>query len=194
VALGIKKLHKDSVVVAFFGDGATSIGGFHEALNFAGVHRLPIVYVCSNNLWAESVPIRLQTALKDLSDRAKAYGFPGVSLDGNDILAVYDAASQAIVRARSGEGPTLLECKTYRWYGHSEIDPAKYRMKEEVDSWKKLDPVLRFEKYLTEKKILTEDLKKQVAAEITAEIDEAVTFAEDSPFPQPEDAAAHVWS
>jgi pyruvate dehydrogenase E1 component alpha subunit len=140
------------------------------------------------------VPIRLQTALKDLSDRAKAYGFPGVSLDGNDILAVYDAASQAIVRARSGEGPTLLECKTYRWYGHSEIDPAKYRMKEEVDTWKKQDPVLRFEKYLTEKKILTEDLKKQVAAEITAEIDEAVQFAEDSPVPQPADAAAHVWS
>jgi pyruvate dehydrogenase E1 component alpha subunit len=194
VALGIKKLHKDSVVVAFFGDGATSIGGFHEALNFAGVHKLPIVYVCSNNLWAESVPIRLQTALTNLSDRAKAYGFPGVSLDGNDILAVYDAASQAIVRARSGEGPTLLECKTYRWYGHSEIDPAKYRMKEEVETWKKQDPVLKFEKYLTEKKILTEDLKKQVAAEITAEIDDAVTFAEESPFPQPEDAAAHVWS
>jgi len=194
VALGIKKLHKDSVVVAFFGDGATSIGGFHEALNFAGVHRLPIVYVCSNNLWAESVPIRLQTALKNLSDRAKAYGFPGISVDGNDVLAVYDAASQAIVRARSGEGPTLLECKTYRWYGHSEIDPAKYRMKEEVETWKKQDPILKFEKYLTEKKILTEDLKKQVAAEITADIDEAVTFAEDSPFPQPEDAAQHVWS
>jgi TPP-dependent pyruvate/acetoin dehydrogenase alpha subunit len=194
VALGIKKLHKDSVVVAFFGDGATSIGGFHEALNFAGVHRLPIVYVCSNNLWAESVPIRLQTALKNLSDRAKAYGFPGISVDGNDVLAVYDAASQAIVRARSGEGPTLLECKTYRWYGHSEIDPAKYRMKEEVETWKKQDPILKFEKYLTEKKILTEDLKKQVAAEITADIDEAVTFAEDSPFPQPEDAALHVWS
>jgi TPP-dependent pyruvate/acetoin dehydrogenase alpha subunit len=194
VALGIKKLHKDSVVVAFFGDGATSIGGFHEALNFAGVHRLPIVYVCSNNLWAESVPIRLQTALKNLSDRAKAYGFPGISVDGNDVLAVYDAASQAIVRARSGEGPTLLECKTYRWYGHSEIDPAKYRMKEEVEIWKKQDPILKFEKYLTEKKILTEDLKKQVAAEITADIDEAVTFAEDSPFPQAEDAALHVWS
>jgi len=194
VALGIKKLHKDSVVVAFFGDGATSIGGFHEALNFAGVQRLPIVYVCLNNLWAESVPIRLQTALKNLSDRAKAYGFPGVSLDGNDVLAVYDAASQAIVRARSGEGPTLLECKTYRWYGHSEIDDGKYRISDEVEAWKKQDPIVRFEKYLTDKKILTEDLKKQVAAEITAEIDEAVTFAEESPFPESEEAALHVWS
>jgi TPP-dependent pyruvate/acetoin dehydrogenase alpha subunit len=194
VALGIKKLHKDSVVVAFFGDGATSIGGFHEALNFAGVHRLPIVYVCSNNLWAESVPIRLQTSLKNLADRAKAYGFPGFSVDGNDVLAVYDAASQAIVRARSGEGPTLLECKTYRWYGHSEIDDGKYRAKEEVDAWKKQDPIARFEKYLTEKKILTEDLKKQITAELTTEIDDAVTFADESPFPESESAALHVWS
>ena len=107
VALGIKKLGQDSVVVCFFGDGATSIGGFHEALNFAGVHRLPVVYLCQNNLWAESVPLRLQTALTNLSDRAKAYGFPGVSVDGNDLLAVYDAATAAIERARAGEGPTL---------------------------------------------------------------------------------------
>src|SRR5713226_3514658 len=103
VAFGLKKLKRDSVVVSFFGDGATSFGGFHEALNFAGVHRLPIVYVCQNNLWAESVPLRLQTALKDLSDRAKAYGFPGISLDGNDVLTVYDAAQSSIARARAGE-------------------------------------------------------------------------------------------
>jgi len=194
VALGIKKLGHDSVVVCFFGDGATSIGGFHEALNFAAVHRLPVVYLCHNNLWAESVPLRLQTALTNLSDRAKAYGFPGVSVDGNDVLAVYEAASAAIVRARSGEGPTLIESKTYRWYGHSEIDPAKYRKKEEVEAWKKQDPVARFEKYLTEKKILSEEMKKQVAAEITAEIDEAVQFAEESPYPTPEDALKFVWS
>jgi TPP-dependent pyruvate/acetoin dehydrogenase alpha subunit len=194
VALGLKKLKKDSVVMAFFGDGATSIGGFHEALNFAGVHRLPIVYVCQNNLWAESVPLRLQTALKDLADRAKAYGFPGVSVDGNDVLAVYDATSKAIVRARSGEGPTMIECKTYRWYGHSEIDPAKYRLKEEVESWKKKDPIPRFEKYLTERKLLAEDLKQEIATEITAEINEAVDFADQSPYPQPEEALGHVWA
>jgi pyruvate dehydrogenase E1 component alpha subunit len=194
VALGIKKLGRDSVVVCFFGDGATSIGGFHEALNFAGVHRLPVVYFCHNNLWAESVPLRLQTALTNLSDRAKAYGFPGVSIDGNDVLAVYEAASAAIVRARSGEGPTLIEGKTYRWYGHSEIDPAKYRKKEEVEVWKKQDPVVRFEKYLADKKILTDDIKKHVAAEITAEIDEAVAFAEESPYPNSEDATDFVWS
>jgi len=194
VALGLKKLGRDSVVVSFFGDGATSIGGFHEALNFAGVHRLPIIYVCQNNLWAESVPLRLQTALKDLSDRAKAYGFPGVSIDGNDVLAVYDAASKAIVRARAGEGPTLMECKTYRWYGHSEIDPAKYRTKEEVESWKKKDPIPRFEKYLFERKVLTDELKAEVAAKITQEINDAVDFADQSPYPAPEEAQGFVWA
>lgn len=194
VALGLKKLRKDSVVVSFFGDGATSFGGFHEALNFAGVHRLPVIYVCQNNLWAESVPLRLQTALKDLADRAKAYGFPGVVLDGNDVLAVYEAATKAIARARAGEGPTFLECKTYRWYGHSEIDPAKYRMKEEVEAWKKKDPVPRFEKTLTEKKILTEDLRREIAAQITNEINEAVDFAEQSAYPDPSEAGEHLWA
>jgi len=194
VALGLKKLGRDSVVVSFFGDGATSIGGFHEALNFAGVHRLPIIYVCQNNLWAESVPLRLQTALKDLSDRAKAYGFPGVSIDGNDVLAVYDATSKAIVRARAGEGPTLIECKTYRWYGHSEIDPAKYRTKEEVESWKKKDPIPRFEKYLFERKVLTDESKAEVAAKITQEINDAVDFADQSPYPAPEEAQGFVWA
>ncbi len=194
VAFGLRRLKKDSIVMSFFGDGATSFGGFHEALNFAGVHKLPIVYVCQNNLWAESVPLRLQTALKDLSDRAKAYGFPGVSVDGNDVLAVYEATSKAIVRARSGEGPTLIECKTYRWYGHSEIDPAKYRTQEELEAWKKKDPLPRFEKHLADRKILTEELKKETAAQITAEINEAVDFAEQSPYPEPDEAADFVWS
>ena len=194
VALGLKRLKRDSIVVSFFGDGATSIGGFHAALNFAGVHKLPIVYVCQNNLWAESVPLRLQTAVKDLSDKAKAYGFPGVNVDGNDVLAVYDAMSKAIVRARSGEGPTLIECKTYRWYGHSEIDPAKYRTKDEVESWRKKDPLPRMEKYLMDRKLLTEEQKKELATGITAEIDAAVEFAEQSPFPAMEEAPNFVWA
>ena len=194
VALGLKKLGKDSVVVSFFGDGATSFGGFHEALNFAGVHRLPILYVCQNNLWAESVPLRLQTALKDLADRAKAYGFPGASVDGNDVLAVYETAVKAIARARAGEGPTFIECKTYRWYGHSEIDPAKYRLKEEVEAWKKKDPVTRFEKSLLEKKLLTEELTREIAAQITEEINEAVEFADNSPYPDPSEATDFLWA
>jgi TPP-dependent pyruvate/acetoin dehydrogenase alpha subunit len=194
VALGIKKLRRKDVVVSYFGDGATSFGGFHEALNFAGVHKLPIIYVCQNNLWAESVPLRLQTALTNLSDRAKAYGFPGVSLDGNNVLEVYDAAQKAIEGARAGQGPTLLECKTYRWYGHSEIDPAKYRMKEEVEAWKKKDPVAAFEKVLFEKKLLTEAKKTQLASEITQEINEAVDFAEQSPYPDASELADHIWA
>ncbi|NDQ58795.1 MAG: thiamine pyrophosphate-dependent dehydrogenase E1 component subunit alpha [Acidipila sp.] len=194
VALGLKKLGRDTVVVAFFGDGATSIGGFHEALNFAGVHRLPIIYVCQNNLWAESVPLRLQTAVTDLSVKAQAYGFPGVTVDGNDIMAVYDASVRAIARARAGEGPTLIECKTYRWYGHSEIDPAKYRIKEEVEAWKKKEPIGRFEKVLVEQKLLNDQKKAAMAAEITAEIDEAVEFAEKSPYPDASEATDFVWA
>jgi pyruvate dehydrogenase E1 component alpha subunit len=134
------------------------------------------------------------TALKDLSDRAKAYGFPGITLDGNDVLAVYLAATKAIARARAGEGPTFLECKTYRWYGHSEIDPAKYRSKEEVEAWKKKDPIRRFENYLTEKKLLSEELKKGIIAQINQEIDEAVEFADKSPYPAPEEASEFVWA
>jgi TPP-dependent pyruvate/acetoin dehydrogenase alpha subunit len=194
VAFGLKKLGRDSVVVSFFGDGATSLGGFHEALNFAGVHRLPIIYVCQNNLWAESVPLRLQTALTDLSDRAKAYGFPGVSLDGNDVMVVYDAATKAIARARAGEGPTFIECKTYRWYGHSEIDPAKYRTKEEVEAWKKRDPLVLFEKVLRDKKLLTDELKDKIAKGITQEINEAVEFAEQSPYPDASELKDHIWA
>ena len=194
VALGIKKLRQNAVVVAYFGDGATSFGGFHEALNFAGVHKLPVIYVNQNNLWAESVPLRLQTALTNLSDRAKAYGFPGISLDGNDIIEVYDAAQTAIARARAGEGPTFLECKTYRWYGHSEIDPAKYRSKEEVEKWKGRDPVDTFAKALLEMKLLTEAKKKEIADEITREINEAVEFAEQSPYPEASELAEHIWA
>lgn len=194
VALGIKKLHQDAVVVSYFGDGATSFGGFHEALNFAGVHKLPIIYVNQNNLWAESVPLRLQTALTNLSDRAKAYGFPGISLDGNDIMAVYEAAQTAIARARAGEGPTLLECKTYRWYGHSEIDPAKYRLKEEVEAWKKRDPIAAFDRKLVDKKLLTDAKKKEIAEAITREINEAVEFAEQSPYPDASELNDHIWA
>lgn len=194
IAWGLKRKGSDAVVVAFCGDGATSIGWFHEALNFAAVHRLPIIYVIQNNFWAESVPLRLQTALQDLADRGKGHGIPGVSLDGNDVLAVYDAAVAAIARARAGEGPTVLECKTYRWYGHSEIDPAKYRPAEEVAAWKAKDPIPRFEQLLMANGVLTEASKKQIYEEINREIDEAVEFAEQSPYPAPEEALEHVWA
>lgn len=194
VALGLKMQSKDDICFAFCGDGATSTGAWHEATNFAGVHKLGIVYVVQNNLWAESVPLRLQSAAQNLADKGAGYGMPGVVVDGNDVLAVYRVAREAIQRARAGEGPTLIECKTYRWYGHSEIDPAKYRPPEEVEQWKKRDPLARFEKYLREEKILTEEKKKKFEAEIKKEIDEAVEFAEKSEYPKPEEAWEHIYA
>lgn len=194
VSFGLKMQGKDDIGFAFCGDGATSTGAFHEALNFAGVRRLGMVYVVQNNLWAESVPIRLQTAVEDISEKAKAYGFPGVTVDGTDVLAVYDAAQVAIARARAGAGPTLIECKCYRWYGHSEIDPAKYRPQDEVEHWKKKDPVMLFEKKLRKMGVLDDAKRKALEEEIIAEIDEAVAFAEASSYPGPEEATQHVYA
>lgn len=193
IALAFKMQKKPHIVVATFGDGATSTGAIHEALNFGAVHRLPIVYVCQNNLWAESVPLRLQTALQDLAERGRGYGMEAVTVDGNDLLKVHEAARQALERARAGGGPTFVECKTYRWYGHSEIDPAKYRDPKEVEEWKKKDPIPRFEKYLAEKKIWSEELRKQILAEFDKELDEAVAYAEQSPYPAPEEALDHIY-
>src|SRR5437764_4523025 len=141
VALAYKMQKKPNIVVAFSGDGSTSLGFWHEALNFAGVMKLPIVYVVQNNRWAESVSVTMQTAVEDLSIKAQGYGFPGLTVDGNDVVAVYRVAQEAIHRARIGDGPTLIEAKTYRWYGHSEIDPAKYRSPEEVEEWKARGPL-----------------------------------------------------
>lgn len=192
-ALGFRLLNKKNVVISFFGDGATSRGCFHEALNFAGVHKLPIVFICQNNLWAESVPLKLQTALTDLSDRAKAYGFPGVSIDGNDVMEVLKTSKEALDKARNGGGPTFIECKTYRWYGHSEIDPADYRPPEEVEYWKSRDPIPRFEQLLIEQKIITEEEKKAAYSKAKQDVDEAVAYAENSPFPQAEEALEDLY-
>lgn len=192
-ALGFRLLNKKNVVISFFGDGATSRGCFHEALNFAGVHKLPIVFLCQNNLWAESVPLKLQTALTDLSDRAKAYGFPGVSIDGNDVMEVLKTSKEALDKARDGGGPTFIECKTYRWYGHSEIDPADDRPPEEVEYWKSRDPIPRFEQLLIEQKIITEEEKNAAYSKAKQAVDEAVAYAENSPFPQAEEALEDLY-
>lgn len=193
VALAYKMQKKPNIVLAFSGDGSTSLGFWHEALNFAGVHKLPVVYVVQNNLWAESVSTRLQTAVEDLSVKAQAYGFPGITVDGNDVVAVYRVAREAIQRARQGEGPTLIECKTYRWYGHSEIDPAKYRTPEEVEYWKSKDPIPAMERYLEQRGLWSNDWKQQLVQEFNREIDEAVEFAENSPYPEPEECLDHVY-
>src|SRR2546423_10141973 len=165
VALAYKMQKKDDIVMAFSGEGSTSLGFWHEAVNFAGVHQLPIVYVIQNNLWAESVTVKLQRKIEDLSTKAGGYGMPGITVDGNDAVAVYRVASEAINRARNGGGPTLIECKTYRWYGHSEIDPAKYRDPAEVEYWKSRDPIPFMENYLQKYKLWSDGFKQGIVDE-----------------------------
>jgi TPP-dependent pyruvate/acetoin dehydrogenase alpha subunit len=193
-AMAFKIQKAPRVVLCGFGEGATSRGGFHEALNYAGIHDLPVVYVCQNNGWAESVPASLQSRIEHYADRAKAYGFEGITIDGNDVLGVYSAARKAINKARQGEGPTLIECLTYRWYGHSEIDPANYRTKEELESWKRRDPVAAYESHLDRSGVMKLQEREEVIIRVDAEIEEAIRMAEESPHPEPEEALDDVYS
>jgi pyruvate dehydrogenase E1 component alpha subunit len=161
----------DAVVMAFCGDGATSEGDFHEALNFAGVWHVPIVFVVQNNQWAISVPLKKQTHSRTIAQKALAYGLPGLQVDGNDVLAVYAACQEAVTRARAGDGPTLLECVTYRLGVHTTADdPTKYRSAEEVAEWERKDPLTRFGAYLQKKNLLEEGLEASVDAEIAAAV------------------------
>jgi pyruvate dehydrogenase E1 component alpha subunit len=161
----------DVVVMAFFGDGATSEGDFHEALNFAGVWHVPVVFVCQNNQWAISVPLKKQTHSRTLAQKALAYGVPGIQVDGNDVLAVYAASREAVDRARSGGGPTMIECVTYRLGVHTTADdPTKYRSQEEVAAWERKDPLTRFAAYLKKKRLLEPGLEEAIDAEIAAAI------------------------
>src|SRR3954471_14497571 len=184
----------DNVVIAYFGEGASNTGDFHEALNFAGVQRLPVIFVCENNLYAYSVPVEKSMAIDDVADRAASYGFDGVSINGNDVLAVYQTRHGALARARNGEGPTLIECKTYRWHGHSEHDKAFYRTDEELAMWKSRDPIPTFTTYLQARSVLTDDKLKEIEARVTATIDDAVEFAMNAPDPQPEDAVGDLYA
>ena len=192
-AFGFKMLKKKSVAVAFGGDGATAHGDFHEGCNFAGVHRLPIVYVIQNNLWAESLPLSLTTALQDLSHRADAYDFPGLTVDGNDVVAVWNATRKALARARGGEGPTLIEMKTYRWFGHSDIDPADYRSEDEVEDWIERDPLPRYVGWLKENDVLDDGELDAIQQRVREEVERAVEFAESSPRPEPDAFLSEVF-
>jgi pyruvate dehydrogenase E1 component alpha subunit/2-oxoisovalerate dehydrogenase E1 component alpha subunit len=182
------KLKKhDTVVMAYMGDGATSSADFHVAMNFAGVFRAPVVFVCQNNHWSISVPTKHQTASESIAIKAKAYGFPGVKVDGNDVEAVYAAAAEAVARARRGEGPTFIEAETYRMGAHSSSDdPTRYRDQREVEEWKKRDPIDRLRARLGALKLWTDAKDEELKAQLLAEVNSAIADAEALPVPAPE--------
>lgn len=195
LAYAAKLRREDKVAVSYFGEGATSKGDFHEALNFAGIHSLPCVFICENNGYAISVPMTQESAVDDVADRAHAYGFGGVICDGNDPLDVYAATHQALRRARAGDGPTLIECKTYRFRAHtSDDDDRTYRTAEEVEAWRKKDPLRQFQQYLIEQRLLPEADEVAIEAELKAEVDEAARRAEAQPFPAAATAASKVFA
>ena len=183
------------VAVSFFGDGASNAGPFHESINIAALWKLPMLYVCENNLYGVNTPVADSVSVKDVTERAAAYGIPGVVVDGNDVLAVYEVAEAAVQRARAGQGPTLIECKTYRWRNHTEIqgipDP---RSSQELDEWKDRDPVARLVSSLTEQNLLTQEAWHNLDAEILQDIEDAVAFAQDSPFPELDTAVEDVFA
>ena len=193
VALAFKIRREPRIAVAYFGDGASSRGDFHEGLNLAAVLKLPIVFICDNNQYAYSVPLSRQMAVSHVADRAKAYGFPTVIIDGNDVLAVYDAIKGAATRARGGGGPTFVECKTMRMRGHAEHDDASYVPRELLEEWRRQDPIQRFEGYLREREVPEERLQA-VETRVLQEVEEAVEFAEKSPLPDPSEALEGVFA
>jgi 2-oxoisovalerate dehydrogenase E1 component alpha subunit len=201
-ALGLKLREEDGIVIVYFGDGATSKGDFHEGLNFAAIHQAPVIFLCENNRYAISVPQTKQMAVEDIASRAAGYGFPGVVVDGNDVLAVYEATRAAVERARQGDGPTLIEAKTYRLHPHAAADPDftadppyRYREPEEVEEWKSpaRDPIARFEAYLKERGFLDSAGKDEIHHSVQREIENAIDFAVESPEPAPEGTLAHVY-
>ena len=185
----------DRVTVCWFGEAASSKGDFHEALNYAGIHRLPVVFVCENNHYAISVTMAQQSAVPDVADRASSYGMPGVVVDGNDTLDVYGAVRAAVARARSGGGPSLVECKTYRLMPHtSDDDDRRYRSPDEVQEWRERDPLPRLRRYLVGRGLLTAEAAEAMEVEARVEIDEAARRAEAAPAPRPETAYRRVYA
>lgn len=174
------------VTMTWIGDGGTSTGAFHEGMNLAAVQRAPFVCVVENNQWAYSTPVKRQVPIRDLADRARAYGIPGYIVDGNDVVAVYQTAKEAVERCRAGEGPVIIEAKTMRMKGHAQHDPAEYVPKQMFEYWKARDPIARYEKYLTENKLWDSKAKAAVDARIDRELKEDLEYAENSPFPPPE--------
>src|SRR5215469_2829644 len=192
--LSVKVKGQDRVVLCFFGDGTSNRGTFHESANFCAVRKLPVVFLCENNGWAVSMPTERSTAVKDIADRAKGYAMPGQVVDGNDVGQVYDAVSEAIARARRGEGPSLVEAKTYRLWGHWIGDPDSYRSREEVEKQWRRDPIPIYERKLSDERVLSEAIKKEIDADARAQIDRAVEFMQKQPYPKPESALEDLYA
>jgi len=193
--LSAKMRGTEQVTACFFGDGASNQGTFHESANLSSIWKLPVIYVCENNLFAISMRQADHQAIENVAARASGYGMPGVTVDGNDLLAVYDAVSQAAERARAGKGPTLVECMTYRWHGHGEFDDHLHqRTEQELCAWKEECPIKRFAKKLIERGVLTESDVAGIERNVAARIEQAVAFAEASPEPAPEEALEDVYT
>jgi len=193
-AMAAKYKRERLAVITYFGDGGTSKGDFHEGLNMAGVFKLPIVFICQNNQWAISVPREKQTAAESLAQKAFAYGFEGIQVDGNDIFAVYKATKDALNRARNGEGPTLIECYTYRMSDHTTADDStRYRKREEVEAWKTKDPILRLKSFMEKKGLWTEAYQREVDEKARDKVDEAVKMEEAIGYPHPRDMFAYTY-
>ncbi len=192
--LSIQLRKTNQVVACFFGEGASNQGTFHESINMASTWKLPVIFICENNLYAMGTRQTTVMNIENIADRAIAYGIPGICVDGNDVLAVYEATQKAVERARKNQGPTLIECKTYRHKGHSRVDPAKYRPKKEVEEWLAKDPIKRFKEKLLQTNTLTETEIQQIEKEASAEIEEATKFAIESPYPKPEEALEDIYA
>jgi TPP-dependent pyruvate/acetoin dehydrogenase alpha subunit len=194
VALTIKMRKRDAIVMAPCGDGATSTGPFHEALNFAAVQKLPIVFVIENNGYAYSTPTHKQFAIENLSERAKAYGMPGEHVDGNDVIKVMESIGQAVQHVRGGNGPALVECITFRVRGHSEADKADYVTPQLREEWLRKDPIKRFEAYLIEKNILAGTVKAGIEEKVARAVEDAISYAEQSPAPDGATVADYIFA
>ncbi|MDI6755280.1 MAG: thiamine pyrophosphate-dependent dehydrogenase E1 component subunit alpha [Thermodesulfobacteriota bacterium] len=195
-ALSIKMRGKDQVVACFFGDGGSNQGAFHESLNMAALWKLPVIYVCENNQYAISVAQSRSCSIRDIYLRKDAYEIEGCMVDGNDVLAVYQAAKETVDRARRGEGPTLIECKTYRWRGHYEGEADRtytYRTKQEIEEWIDRCPIKRFQKVLLDQGVVSQVGLNQIEQEIQSDLQKAMEFAQNCPFPEPQDALKDLY-
>ena len=196
-ALAAKKRKSGQVVICFFGDAATNTGAFHESANFASLYRLPVVFVCENNLYGISVSMKRHTRVKHIADRAAGYNMPGVTVDGNDVLKVYGAVGKAVEAARKGKGPTLVECMTYRFRGHFEGDPnlgERYRTKKEMEQWMAKCPIKRFKKTILDRKWASKKELEKMENDVRQEVEDAMAYANASPFPEGEETLEDVFA